>query len=106
MKNVMSCELDCFALWSTYVGASQVALMVKNLPVSAGDKDTGSIPGSGRSPGCKVATHFVILAWEILWTEEPDGLQSMGLQRIGHHWAQSYFTYVSSFDLHNDSFHG
>ena len=25
--------------------------MVKNLPVSAGDKDTGSIPGSGRSPG-------------------------------------------------------
>ena len=29
--------------------ASQVALVVKNLPVNAGD--TGSIPGSGRSPG-------------------------------------------------------
>ena len=25
-----------------------------------------------------------ILAWEIPWTEEPDGLQSMGLQRVGH----------------------
>ena len=33
-------------------GASQVALVVKNLPASEGDiRDTGSIPGSGRSPG-------------------------------------------------------
>ena len=33
------------------VQASQVALMVKNLPVNAGDvRDAGSIPGSGRSP--------------------------------------------------------
>ena len=32
--------------------ASQVALVVKNVPASAGDiRDTGSIPGSGRSPG-------------------------------------------------------
>ena len=28
------------------------------------------------------ATHFSILAWEIPWAEEPDGLQSMGLQRV------------------------
>ena len=28
----------------------------------------------------EMATHFSILAWKILWTEEPDGLQSMGLQ--------------------------
>ena len=34
------------------VRASQVALVVKNLPVNAGDiRDLGSIPGSGRSPG-------------------------------------------------------
>ena len=33
-------------------GASQVALVVKNSPASAGDvRDVGSIPGSGRSPG-------------------------------------------------------
>ena len=33
-------------------GASQVAPVVKNLPVNAGDtRDVGSIPGSGRSPG-------------------------------------------------------
>ena len=29
-------------------------------------------------------THCSILAWRILWTEEPGGLQSMGLQRVGH----------------------
>ena len=29
-----------------------------------------------------VATHSSILAWRILWTEEPGGLQSIGLQRI------------------------
>ena len=30
------------------------------------------------------ATHSSILAWRIPWTEEPGGLQSIGLQRIGH----------------------
>ena len=32
----------------------------------------------------KMTTHSSILAWGIPWTEEPDGLQSMGLQRVGH----------------------
>ena len=31
-----------------------------------------------------MATHSVILAWEIPWTEEPGGLQSTGSQRVGH----------------------
>ena len=31
-----------------------------------------------------MATHSSILAWRIPWTEEPDGLQSMGSQRVGH----------------------
>ena len=31
-----------------------------------------------------MAIHSSLLAWRILWTKEPDGLQSMGLQRIGH----------------------
>ena len=31
----------------------------------------------------EVVIHSSILAWEISWTEEPDGLQSMGLQRVG-----------------------
>ena len=31
-----------------------------------------------------MATHSSILAWRIPWTEEPDGLQSLGSQRVGH----------------------
>ena len=33
-----------------------------------------------------MATHSCILAWEIPWIEEPSGLHSMGLQRVGHNW--------------------
>ena len=33
-----------------------------------------------------IATHSNILAWRIPWTEEPGGLQSIGLQRVGHDW--------------------
>ena len=32
----------------------------------------------------EIATHSSILAWKIPWTEEPDRLQSMGSQRVGH----------------------
>ena len=32
----------------------------------------------------EMATHSSILVWRILWTEEPGGLQSMGLQRVKH----------------------
>ena len=35
----------------------------------------------------EMATHSSILAWEIPWTEEPGGLQSMESQRVGHNWA-------------------
>ena len=31
-----------------------------------------------------MAAHFSILAWEIPWTEEPEGLQSKGVQRVRH----------------------
>ena len=55
--------------------------MVKNLPAmqeiqvqSLGQKD----------PVEETATHSIILAWRIPWTEKPGGLQSMGLKRIEH----------------------
>ena len=32
----------------------------------------------------EMTTHSSILAWRILWTEEPSGLQFMGSQRVGH----------------------
>ena len=31
-----------------------------------------------------IATHSTVLAWRIPWTEEPDGLYSIGSQRVGH----------------------
>ena len=40
----------------------------------------------------ETATHSSILAWRIPWTEEPGGLQSMGLQRVGHDWITNTFT--------------
>ena len=43
--------------------------------------DPGSVPGWGRSLEKKMATHSSILAWRP-WTEEPDGLQSIGSQRV------------------------
>ena len=47
---------------------------------NAGDTgDVGSIPGLQRSLEKGLATHSSILAWRIPWTEEPSGLQSMGL---------------------------
>ena len=44
--------------------------------------DPGWIPGLGRSPGEGNGQHSSILAWKIPWTEEPGGLQSMGLQEL------------------------
>ena len=38
----------------------------------------------------EMATHFSILAWKIPWTEEPGGLQSIGLQRVGHDEAHTH----------------
>ena len=55
--------------------------MVKNPPPSAGDSvDSGSIPGLERSSGVGSGNPSNILAWKVLWPEEPGGLQSMGPQ--------------------------
>ena len=43
-----------------------------------------------------MATHSSILAWEILWTEEPGGLQYMGLQRVRNDWIDSTHKHVKS----------
>ena len=59
-----------------------VAQTVKASAYNAGDP--GSIPGLGRSLEKERASHSSILAWKIPWTEEPDRIQSMGLQRVGH----------------------
>ena len=43
----------------------------------------------------EMATHSNILAWEIPWTEEPGGLQSMGSQRIRHDFTKNDLTVLT-----------
>ena len=43
-----------------------------------------------------MATHFSILAWRIPWTEEPGGLQSVGLQRARHDRVTNTCTFKGS----------
>ena len=62
--------------------------MVKNVPAKAGDRrHKASISVREDSLEDEMATHSSILAWRIPWTEEPGGLQSMGLQGAGHDWS-------------------
>ena len=58
------------------------AQMVKNLPAV---QET-QVQSLGQEDPLEkgMTTHFHILAWEIQWTEEPGGLQSMALPRVGH----------------------
>ena len=53
---------------------------IKNLPAMQETKEM-HVPSLGWEDSLeeKMATHSSILAWRILWTEEPDGLQSIGL---------------------------
>ena len=63
-------------------GASLVAQRIKRLPAM---QETWVQSLGWEDPLEKeMATHSSILAWRIPWTEEPGGLQSTGLQRVGH----------------------
>ena len=57
--------------------------MVKNLPAETQETQVRSM---GREDPLEegTTTHSSILAWRILWNEEPGGLQSIGLHRVGH----------------------
>ena len=65
--------------WNGFPGGSD------NKESACKSGDLGLIPGWGRSPGEGKATQSsILLAWRILWTEEPGGLQSMGSERVKH----------------------
>jgi len=64
------------------IGGSLVAQRLKRLPAM---RETWIRSLGWEDPLEKeMATHYSILAWRIPWTEEPGGLQSTGLQRVGH----------------------
>ena len=62
-----------------------MAQWVKNLPAKQEMQET-LVPSLGWEDPLQegMATHSNILAWRIPWTEGPGGLQSTGLQRVGH----------------------
>ena len=72
--------------WQVFLKpASQVALVVKNLPATAGVvRDTGLIPGSGRTPGGGHGNPLQCSCLENPMDRRSWWLQSMGLQRVGH----------------------
>ena len=79
-----------FIITSPVSWASIVAQTVKYLPAI---QETWVWSLGWEDPLEKeMATHLSILAWRIPWTEEPGGLQSMGLQRAGHDWATNTHT--------------
>ena len=99
--------------WQGFPGGSDGKASAHN----AGDP--GLILGSGRSPGegngnplqysClgwedplekEMATHSSIHARKIPWSEEPGGLQSMGLQRAGKDWLQLFSSAWEVIQLH------
>ena len=68
-----------------------ISLMISDTPLGSGVRNLSAIVGDwGLIPGLedpqekRMATHSSMLSPEILWTEVPGGLQSMGWQRVGH----------------------
>ena len=64
------------------MGGFPGGIVVKNLPDNA--RHVGSIPGWGRSFGVGADNVLLYSCLNIQCTEEPDGLKSLRLQRIGH----------------------
>ena len=86
-KAYMHCPLTIYSVSDSRLlsRASLMAHVVKSLPAV---QETWVQSLSWKDLLEKRMTaHSSILAWKIPWMEEPDGLQSRGLQRVGHNWS-------------------
>ena len=72
----------CLLLATVDVRAFLMVQMVKNQP-AVQETQVRSLDAEDLLEK-EIAAHSSILAWRILWTEEPGRLQSMGLQRVEH----------------------
>ena len=72
------------SFWGTEMNAINIPGRSDGKESALNAGDLGSIPGSEDPLEMEMATHSSILAWRILWTEEPGGLQPMELHRGGH----------------------
>ena len=69
-------------------------VMVKNLHANAGNITGAESLGWEDSLEKSLATHSRNLVWKMAWTEEPAGLWSIGLHRVGHDWSDLAHTHT------------
>ena len=85
---------DKFEVWGLASTTSLLAQMIKNMPAI---QDTQVWSLDQEDPLEKeMVTYSSILAWRILWTEDPVRLQSIGLRRVRHNWESNTFTFYHS----------
>ena len=85
--------------------ASQVALVIKNLPANAGDiRDAGLIPGSGRSPGEGNGNPLKYSCLESHGQRSLDGYSPWGHNRIKHEWSNLAYRHTHRCYLLNKLF--
>ena len=83
MYSIISPELgELLFLYTVLKSGSLLWLSGEESACNTGD--TGSILGQEDPPEKEMAMHSSILSWRIPWTEEPGGLQCMGLQKVEH----------------------
>ena len=82
-----------YTMLTSFMGAFPMAWQVKNPPVMQETHEM-RVRSLGQEDPLKqeMATHSSILAWRTPWTEEPGGLQSIGLQRVRHDWTLTHTT--------------
>ena len=90
-------EKGCNCSVKHMVRASLLAQTIKNLP-TVQETWVQSL-GQEAAPEKGMATQSSTLAWRIPWTEEPGGLLSMRLQRVGHDWGSNTSTSMCSWAL-------
>ena len=92
MENAKTCKSRTLYFLAMDIRASRGAWTITNLPTV---QETWVQFLGWEDPLEKgTATYSSILAWRIPWTEEPGGLQSMGLQRVRYDWSTVTFTSV------------
>ena len=90
--------------FTTFVAVMVYTIWSRDFPCGSDGKESAcsageqsSIPGLGRSSiqgNSRILEYSSILAWRILWTEEPGELQSMVSQRVRHDWATDAHTHT------------
>ena len=95
-SSLLGLHMLCFAPLKATIWAYPVAQQVKNQPALQESQEMQVWSLGGKNPLEEgMASHSSILAWRIPWTEESGGLQSTGLQRVGHDWSD--FAYMHAF---------